>query len=511
TLATATSLGALSTTAATASDWVGNAAPNDYYQFTLSALSNVTLKLSGLANANGTLSLLDSSGNQYGYSYASGSDGFLVANLAAGTYYVNVHDSYDTTYTLSASAAALPNAAGSSLATALNVGALGATAIVESDWIGNAASTDYYTFSLSASKVVNLTFASSNGSSGSIFLLDSSGGMIGSSTYNGLGGLTSVVATLAKGTYFAEVADGIDTNYSLTFSTGAPAVGTSATDGADNSLAAAKAIGALSATAKTYADWVGATDAKDVYQFTLSSLSTVTLQLAGLASGASDTLALYDANGAQVAYTYAGSSYNGLISDNLSAGTYYAVITGGGSDSGYNFSASAAALPSAIGTTLAMSTSLGALGTTAVTKSDWIGAAAPDDYYSFTLGALATVSFTFSGGDFATLTLLDNAGNRLASANSYYYNGHGDSPIAGLSATLAAGTYYLHLSDSLDTAYKLTAVSSVAAGIAPALTAGRSLAAATSLGALSATAVAKTDWVGDAAPDEWFKFTVGAP
>ncbi|MCW2285359.1 hypothetical protein M2323_003334 [Rhodoblastus acidophilus] len=68
--------------------------------------------------------------------------------------------------------------------------------------------------------------------------------------------------------------------------------------GAGNTLAAAKAIGALSSTAKTYADWVGATDATVVFQFTLSSLSTVSLQRAGFASAL---------------------SYNGLISDTLAA------------------------------------------------------------------------------------------------------------------------------------------------------------------------------------------------
>ncbi|MCW2286887.1 hypothetical protein M2323_004705, partial [Rhodoblastus acidophilus] len=508
TLATATSLGALSTTAATASDWVGNAAPNDYYQFTLSALSNVTLKLSGLANANGYLYLLNSSGGQITSTYYGYTNGALTANLAAGTYYINVNDTYDTAYTLSASATALPNAAGATLATATSVGALGATAIVKSDWIGSAASTDYYAFSVSASTLVSLKLATANGVNGTIYLLNSSGGQIASSYY-GAGGLTSIVSTLAAGTYYAEVASSSDSSYSLTFSTGTAAVGSSATDGAGNTLAAAKAIGALASTAKTYADWVGATDATDVYQFTLSSLSSVTLQLSGLASGAFDTFTLYDANGAQLDYTYAASNYNGLISDNLAAGTYYAVIaSSGGSDTGYNFSASATALPNATGTTLASATSLGALGTTAVVKSDWIGQVAPNDYYSFTLGALATVSFTFTGAwnGSSTLALLDSAGNQITSA--YPYN---VSTQYALSATLAAGTYYLRLSDSYDTAYTLTAVSSAAAGTAPALTAGRSLAGAASLGALSATAVAKTDWVGDAAPDEWFKFTVGAP
>ncbi|MCB8884130.1 pre-peptidase C-terminal domain-containing protein, partial [Acidisoma cellulosilytica] len=506
TLAAATALGTLTAAGISKSDWIGSAAPEDFYKFTLSSLSTVALQLTGLSNPNETLYLLDSSGNQIAYTYYPANGSIFSADLAAGTYYIHIIDSYDTTYTLAASETALPNAAGSGLATATSVGALGATAVTKSDWVGNAAPNDYYKFTLSAaSTAVTLKLATAIGS-GTVYLLDSSGNQIDVSSY-GTGGLASVVDTLAAGTYYVEVTDSTDTNYSLTFSTGKPTVGTAATDGAGNTLAAAKVIGALTTTPQTYADWLGAADTRDAYQFTLSSLSAVTLQVSGLAASTSDYVSLYDADGRLVTATYAGATYNGLITDNLGAGTYYAVVDYSSTNSGYSLSASAVALPNAVGTTLATATSLGTLSTTAVSVSDWVGTAAPDDDYSFTLSSLSTVAFSLAGtsNGSATLTLFDSSGNQITSVTPY-------AALSGaaLTATLAAGTYYLNLHDTTDTTYTLTASSSTAAGTASALLAGRSLAAANTLGNLGATPVTQTDWVGQAAPDDWYQFTLAS-
>ncbi len=129
----------------------------------------------------------------------------------------------------------------------------------------------------------------------SLYLINANGVQIGSpgtAIPDGkLGENGSIVQTLAAGTYYVEIPSGgtltipDQSAYSLSLWTGTPTIGTFAFDGAGNFLANARNVGTLASTAVTFADWVGPTD-NDYYQFSVGSVSSVDLQLSGLAQTA---------------------------------------------------------------------------------------------------------------------------------------------------------------------------------------------------------------------------------
>lgn len=101
-------IGELSTTAAAYSDWIGNYDTTDFYKFTLSSQSTVSLALTGLS-ANVNMQLQDANGNSLAISGNSGSTNESISGtLDAGTYYVRLYRvSGNTNYTLTASATAI--------------------------------------------------------------------------------------------------------------------------------------------------------------------------------------------------------------------------------------------------------------------------------------------------------------------------------------------------------------------------------------------------------------------
>ncbi|WP_264595935.1 beta strand repeat-containing protein, partial [Rhodoblastus acidophilus] len=204
TLAIATSLGALSSTAVTKSDWVGAAAPDDYYSFTLASLSSVALNLSGQTGSSYVnVALLDSAGNQIDWeSVSPTTPSTLLANLAAGTYYVHIDDpNSDTAYTLTASATATTNQGGATLASAKALGTLGTVTV--SDSINTAAPVDYYSFTVGGQRPVALQLTGLT-SNATLTLFDASGQRI-TTAYGGASSYATILKTLAAGQYFAEV------------------------------------------------------------------------------------------------------------------------------------------------------------------------------------------------------------------------------------------------------------------------------------------------------------------
>ncbi|WP_264599323.1 PPC domain-containing protein, partial [Rhodoblastus acidophilus] len=504
TLAIATSLGALSSTAVTKSDWVGAAAPDDYYSFTLASLSSVSLKLSGLANTSGYLYLLNSSGDQITSSYYYYFGGALTANLGAGTYYVRVNDTTDTAYTLAASAATLANAGGATLATATSLGALGTGVVTKSDWIGAAAANDYYSFTLSARSTVNLKFSGVTNNGAYLYLLDSSGAQVGNNyPSNDLAQPITLNATLAAGTYYIRINDNSDTAYTLT-AVSNTAAGTAPTISSGRALSTAASLGTLTSTATVVSDFVGQAVPDDWYKFSVGSLSNVSLQLAGLLDSAS--ISLLDANGNQIGSYSASSSNPALFFSDLAAGIYYLHVNST-NDTPFTLTASATALPNATGQSFAAATALAAPTATVASVSDWVGAAAPNDFYKFTLASAATVNFKV-GSTLDSLTLYDANGVQIASA----------SPGAGyplLSNALAAGTYYVKVNSSYDNAYTLSYWTGAPTIGSSSTTdnAGNDIAGAnaTALGALTAAAKTVVGWVGTSDTDDYYKISVTGP
>ncbi|MCB8884145.1 pre-peptidase C-terminal domain-containing protein, partial [Acidisoma cellulosilytica] len=261
--------------------------------------------------------------------------------------------------------------------------------------------------------------------------------------------------------------------------TGLPAVATAAAaDNAGNTIAAANttSLAALTTLAKTVAGWVSSADTDDYYKFTLSSLSTVAFRLSGLNASDDAYLTLYNAAGTAIGSSALGTKLDpASLVQNLASGTYYVDVSDVyGTGTGYSLLATPTTLPNAAGTTLAAATTLGSLTTAAVSQSDWVGNAAPDDYYSFTLNAASAVSLNLTGLNlYGTVTLLDGAGNQISAVS---YPGQ---TLTELATNLNAGTYYIHVNDTTDTTYTVAASATAlpAAG-------GSSLASAQNLGTL---------------------------
>jgi hypothetical protein len=152
-----------------------------------------------------------------------------------------------------------------------------------------------------------------------------------------------LISDLGTGTYYALVSPGSaffpdgrsNTNYTLKLAPKAIA-GVSPIKDPGFTYQTAFNIGVLS-TAKTYKQFVGATDSGDFYQFSLSKNRTVTLSLSGMRDDAEIAIAS-DQNGDKQFTTneiidntsLSGSGDRAVVTD-LGKGTYYALVSPGSS------------------------------------------------------------------------------------------------------------------------------------------------------------------------------------
>ncbi len=225
-VATAVNLATPTSTGTTYTDWVGTADPSDYYKFTLTSPSIVSLTLSGMSNSN-SLYLLDAAGNTI--TSTSGSSPHsnngvtttdytsLVDVLAAGTYYTDVTtNSSGTGYSLAVAATPIPDAAGNGIGSALNIGTLGTNVLNYSDYVGAVDRDDYYQFTLSTASTVNALLSGLTASE-TLYLRDISGNTLYSAS--GLSGQqtnASIIASLAPNSYFIDVeSSGSPSTYNL--------------------------------------------------------------------------------------------------------------------------------------------------------------------------------------------------------------------------------------------------------------------------------------------------------
>ena len=521
TLARATAL-ALDADGFGVSDFIGRSDPNDVYRFTLGSPQAVEVALS-LSNksAAAQLQLYDGSGRLVTRAHYEPDGAFLAGMLSSGTYYLAVSSAdavdllsdADTGYRLTLSTQARNDgSAGHSLATAKALGSLSSTATKASDRFDAAAGSDVFSFRMTASGIANIALSGlRSGADVSLSLRDDLGRLVAMSSasgyYNGL-----ISQQLATGTYYLSVSgqSAVASGYSLVAWSGATKVGTASADGAGATLTTARSLGTLSTTATSYADYIGRSgDTTDTYRFAITSASRVSLDLLGLNEQSWTNLQLLDANGNAVRWITGGS---GVVI--LAKGTYYAQVMQGFGETGYAIKASASAIPNAIGRTRATATSLGTLTATPVSRSDFVGSVTPDDFYSFKLTGNSRVGLRLivpDGGGHATLTLMDASGQVLGTRE---WTGAEDIAVrssvhwdAAFDTVLGAGTYYVQVhSDDQEKYYQLGAV----AVTGPDGSAGHSQAKATSLGTLGATAVARSDWVGRAAPTDFYSFKLAA-
>lgn len=362
--------------------------------------------------------------------------------------------------------------AGNTLATARVIGLADEASLSYNDYVGATDSADYYSFSLSATSNLNLTLQRLSANA-DVQLLNSAGTVLGSSSNAGTLNEEFNAYSLAAGTYYVRVLSQTTggTGYRLNLTTTA-ATSASASDGAGNTLAAARQLGTISGALPTIRDAVGSGDTNDYYQFTTAGTTNFRLSLSGLSADAD--VQLLDTNGlAMAASTYAGTHSETIYYNGLDAGTYYVRVYPYAGSTSYDLSLSATAVAGASaadqgGNTRDTATNLGTLGSSTVTVQDFVGTSDRYDYYRFTTTGTSTFQASITGMSAdADLRLYNTAGTQIASSlnwssldDSIRYN------------NLSAGTYYVLVNQFAgNTNYTLTlqAPGSTAANEAPRL------------------------------------------
>lgn len=514
-LAAATSLGTLTSTATTIADYIGGQDVADYYAFSVGSTSNVSVDLNGLQNG-AYLYLLNAAGNQIaGFNSSGGEIKFndILPTLVAGKYYIKIvpsSTSYPTGYNLSVAATAIPDLAGNSIATAHTIGTLSGAAQSFTDSVNVGDTSDYYSFNVAQNSQVSLSLSGVTANA-SFTLYDASGNTVlnaSDATPSHNGSITVNLAPLSTGSYYIGIANNYDsTNYTLTASAVALQSGNNA------AITSAASIAPSTAPQSVIGYIDPAVAQTDYYKITLTSQTVVNLRLNGLTNGdviSPLELSLLGSGGSTIAGTYATqSSGDGLISENLAAGTYYAKVTQDGSATPFTltYSTGSPAVGSPTvdnaGNTMAVARDIGTLSGTVGNYVDWVGTSDTQDFYKFTLSTASNIFFDATGlTNYANMTLVDVSGNVKASS----YGGSVSGP--SITQALAAGTYFINIADTNNagTAYHLAAYATALPNVG-----GISLGTADNLGMLTAASQTIAGFVGPMDNVDYFEFQLAVP
>jgi hypothetical protein len=343
------------------------------------------------------------------------------------------------------------DAAGSTLGTAQNIGALIGRRTF-SDSIGffdfstfSTDTLDFRRFSLTNPGSLNVRLDGLSADADLQVIRDinnngvvDSGEVLGSSTF---GGTTPDVVNLsslpAGNNYFARVNQFSGaTNYNLTLTA----------DYAGNSTAAARNLGTLLGR-QSVSDFVGSIDTQDFYRINLAAPGSLNVLLNGL--GADADLQVLNSAGTIIASSANGGTTPDSVNlTSLAAGTYFVRVNQFIGDTNYNLTLTA----DYAGNSTAAARNLGTFFGTRV-FSDFVGAIDTNDFYRINLPTFRTVTGTISGlvAD-ADLNLLNAFGSVIASSTN------GGNANDSISRFLVPGTYYFQVYrySSAETNYNFT-------------------------------------------------------
>ena len=319
-LSNAFNLGTLSTTTPTVNRTNSVAVGTDlrdYCQFTLAAIADVRINLSGLAS-DADVTLEDSFGRSISSSAVGGLgiENLLASGLAAGTYFVRVNAfSGATNYLLSVSSAT----ASDDLIT--NATALPALTSVTQPTIrfegasaGGNDLQDYYKFTLNSAASIRLDLSGMSSDLDVEILSDAGVRIVGGSQSGNT--IEHVISpSLAVGVYYVRVyhLTSAQTNYVLEITTDF---------NGDNVVRSGTPLGTLAASPLLASGSVGSSDIQDYYRITLTSTRNVRFLLTGLTADLD--MQVLDSFGRLVGSGASGStSAEDLTLNGLVAGEYY--------------------------------------------------------------------------------------------------------------------------------------------------------------------------------------------
>ncbi|WP_026734432.1 ELWxxDGT repeat protein [Fischerella sp. PCC 9605] len=432
----------------------GSSDISDYYRFTLSSSSIVTLELDGLAD-NANLFLRNSAGSSLAASSNTGTSSesirYSISNPPSNPFYAHVFlptGSASTPYNLRLSAEAIQESglADNAIANARNFGTFSTTSSITpiTDYVSGTGQVvdqnDYYSFTVTNSGTVGISLSSLNGTDtlyADLQLINSSNSVIQTSANVGTTS-ESINLSLAPGTYYIRAYSlSAPGNYQLEFNFTADPP-----DQGGNTVGTATPINLPT----TISDQVSLGDTSDYYQFTLASASLVDVQFTSLTADAN--LYLQNQSGGNILSSTQPGTALDAIRISLNAGTYKILVNrGSATTSEYTLSASAQAIgldQAPNNTTTAQN--LGSL-IGFISRSDFVGNIDTNDYYKFTLNTTAELSLglnilsNYSDVQLvnADVQLLNSSGTQIAISNQ---TGNTDESI---NTILDAGTYYVRV------------------------------------------------------------------
>ena len=391
---------------------------NDYYKFSIGKLHYVSAVISG-ETFHGYLYLLDENGSTISASS-------VPTLLDAGTYYVLVEGGYgrcdyDLTITAETLSSSEPN---DSLETAFDLGTISGEYLLADQKTDYEYDNDYYKFTLDKAVKITVTIDSEN-FNGNLCLLDHQENYLDLDT-NG----TNI---LEAGTYYV-LASGYSTcDYDLKITTETP----SKTE-PNNSFETAFDFGTVSSEVTEEGLKIDHEYDNDYYKFSLSEGNMVMISVDS--EDFNGYISLFDKD-----HNYINSSYSSEYSSVLTAGTYYAIVCGYDSSLDYDITITPTKLcytePNSDFDTAYDFQTVNNQFTAENLKLDY---AYDTDCYKFTISEEKIVTILIGGDNFnGWLNLSDK---------TYTIGGTGDT----LTCSLAAGTYYLSITDYAPGEYDIT-------------------------------------------------------
>jgi hypothetical protein len=473
TIATAINLGAVGTSGSVSkSGTQGTTVPSIFYKFSINSIRDVTLSMT-MSSGDASLQFIRD-GNNNGIvdsgdvleDHFTGSTVAEHQRLPAGTYFAHVYNpTASAAFTVTVKAPTAPGDPGNSLAAVKSLGAVGTSgSITNSDWVGSGDAEDNYSFSISSIRDVTVSMTMTSGDASLQFIRDANSNHIIDSgdvlEDHFTGSTVSEHQRLPAGTYFARVYNPTeDAFYSVTV------VAPSSAADPGNALKAAKSLGAVGTSGSiTNSDWVGSGDAEDNYSFTISSIRDMTVTLT-MSSGDASLQFVRDANNNGIVDSgdvledhFTGST--ATEHQRLPAGTYFARVYNPTEDAFYSVTVVAPSAPADPGNTLGTAKALGAVNGN-IPASDWVGSADSEDDYSFTVASRrsVTVSMQMTSGDADLQLIKDVNGNKQIDSGDVIED-HFTGSVATIQQTLAAGTYYVRVSNPTEDAFYSLAVTS---------------------------------------------------
>lgn len=432
---------------------------SDYYRFTISSSSIVTLEMDGLTD-NANLFLRNSASSAVAASSNTGTNPERIRVSLADTpnniFYAHAFiptGSTSTPYNLRLSAEAIQqnNIDDNTRANARSIDGLITNGVLSTitDYVSGSGQivdqNDYYSFTLTESGTVDISLTSLNGTDTlytDLQLINSSNSVLQTSA---TGGTTSesISYSLAAGTYYIRAYSTSDPgNYNLDFTfTADPA------DTGGNTVGTATPINLTPDFLPIASDGqVSLADTNDYYQFTLGTASLVDIRFTSLTADAN--LFLQNQSGGNIlSSTQPGTALDG-VRLSLNAGTYNILVNrGSGTTAQYTLSGSAQPInPDQAPNSTTFAQDLGFL-SGFISRSEFVGNIDTNDYYKLTLDATTELNLDLIiAGNYpnaqlvnADVQLLNSSGAQIAISNQ---PGNSNESI---NTSLNAGTYFIRV------------------------------------------------------------------